>query len=302
MTNKTWRGYGLGTKNNKGAYIEMYFAPENIIETSNEVVDPDDEIIKKFEIVFVSDDKPPESVSEAYLKLHLLSLRKVKPNETNLDGIFNILPNVAWTSLGPVDAEELSNFLYENKEKGVPVKVFSIDKFPCLTDYVSLGDVRIADASRVRLGAYLGPGTTVMHEGFVNFNSGTLGEAMVEGRISQGVIVAENSDIGGGASTMGTLSGGNEIKISVGKNCLLGANSGLGIPLGDRCTIEAGLYLTSGSKVEILNENGDVETSLKASELANKPDLLFLRNSLTGAIQCKKNKNVNKLNKDLHDN
>ena len=302
MTNKTWQGYGLGTKNNKGAYIEMYFAPENIIETSNEVVDPDDEIIKKFEIVFVSDDKPPESVSEAYLKLHLLSLRKVKPNETNLDGIFNILPNVAWTSLGPIDAEELSNFLYENKEKGVPVKVFSIDKFPCLTDYVSLSDVRIADASRVRLGAYLGPGTTVMHEGFVNFNSGTLGEAMVEGRISQGVIVAENSDIGGGASTMGTLSGGNEIKISVGKNCLLGAKSGLGIPLGDRCTIEAGLYLTSGSKVEILNENGDVETSLKASELANKPDLLFLRNSLTGAIQCKKNKNVNKLNKDLHDN
>ena len=268
MTNKTWQGYGLGTKNNKGAYIEMYFAPENIIETSNVVVDPDDEIIKKFEIVFVSDDKPPESVSEAYLKLHLLSLRKVKPNETNLDGIFNILPNVAWTSLGPIDAEELSNFLYENKEKGVPVKVFSIDKFPCLTDYVSLSDVRIADASRVRLGAYLGPGTTVMHEGFVNFNSGTLGEAMVEGRISQGVIVAENSDIGGGASTMGTLSGGNEIKISVGKNCLLGANSGLGIPLGDRCTIEAGLYLTSGSKVEILNENGDVETSLKASELA----------------------------------
>ncbi len=302
MTNKTWRGYGLGTKNNKGAYIEMYFAPENIIETSNVVVDPENEIIKKFEIVFVSDDKPPESVSEAYLKLHLLSLRKVKPNETNLDGIFNILPNVAWTSLGPVDAEELSNFLHENKEKGVPVKVFSIDKFPSLTDYVSLSDVRIADASRVRLGAYLGPGTTVMHEGFVNFNSGTLGEAMVEGRISQGVIVAENSDIGGGASTMGTLSGGNEIKISVGKNCLLGANSGLGIPLGDRCTIEAGLYLTSGSKVEILNENGDVETSLKASELANKSDLLFLRNSLTGAIQCKKNKNVNKLNKDLHDN
>ena len=141
-----------------------------------------------------------------------------------------------------------------------------------------------------------------MHEGFVNFNSGTLGEAMVEGRISQGVVVAENSDIGGGASTMGTLSGGNEIKISVGKNCLLGANSGLGIPLGDRCTIEAGLYLTSGSKVEILGENGDVETSLKASELANKPDLLFFRNSLTGAIQCKRNKNVNKLNKDLHGN
>ena len=166
---------------------------------------------------------------------------------------------------------------------------------------MSLTDVRIADASRVRLGAYLGSGTTVMHEGFVNFNAGTMGEAMVEGRISQGVIVAENSDIGGGASTMGTLSGGNDIKISIGRNCLLGANSGLGIPLGDRCTIEAGLYLTSGAKVEMLDETGKIVKSMKAKELANKTDLLFIRNSLTGAIQCKKNLNVNKLNKDLHD-
>ena len=162
--------------------------------------------------------------------------------------------------------------------------------------------MRIADTSRVRLGAYLAPGTTVMHEGFVNFNAGTLGEAMVEGRISQGVIVGENSDIGGGASTMGTLSGGNEIKISIGKNCLLGANSGLGIPLGDRCTVEAGLYLTSGAKVEIIDDKGQVIKTAKAKELSNKPDLLFIRNSLTGAIQCKRNLNVNKLNQDLHDN
>ena len=177
-----------------------------------------------------------------------------------------------------------------------------IDKFPSLTDYVALNDIRVADTSRVRLGAHLGPGTTVMHEGFINFNAGTLGEAMVEGRISQGVIVDENTDIGGGASTMGTLSGGNNIKISIGKNCLLGANSGLGIPLGDRCTLEAGLYLTSGAKVEILDDKGKVIKTSKAKELSNVSDLLFLRNSLTGAIQCKKNQSVNKLNQELHDN
>ena len=209
---------------------------------------------------------------------------------------------MAWTSIGPIDVNELAEKINENKIKGADIRVFSLDKFPSLLDYVSLTDVRIADASRVRLGAYLGAGTTVMHEGFVNFNAGTLGEAMVEGRISQGVVVGENSDIGGGASTMGTLSGGNDIKISIGRNCLLGANSGLGIPLGDRCTVEAGLYLTSGAKVEMLDETGKIVKSLKAKELANKTDLLFIRNSLTGAIQCKKNLNINKLNEDLHDN
>ena len=223
-------------------------------------------------------------------------------NDPKVPGIFGILPNVAWTSIGPIDVNELAEKINENKIKGAAIRVFSLDKFPSLLDYVSLTDVRIADASRVRLGAYLGAGTTVMHEGFVNFNAGTLGEAMVEGRISQGVVVGENSDIGGGASTMGTLSGGNDIKISIGRNCLLGANSGLGIPLGDRRTVEAGLYLTSGAKVEMLDETGKIVKSLKAKELANKTDLLFIRNSLTGAIQCKKNLNVNKLNEDLHDN
>ena len=297
MTNKNWFALGIGKKNKKGKYLDMYFHPDNISSSETNLKEtPEHKLVK------VSDDIPPSSVPEAYLKLHLISLRLIKPNETNLDGIFGILPNVAWTSIGPVDVEELAEKINENKIKGSPIKVFSLDKFPSLLDYVSLIDVRIADASRVRLGAYLGAGTTVMHEGFVNFNAGTLGEAMVEGRISQGVVVDENSDIGGGASTMGTLSGGNDIKISIGKNCLLGANSGLGIPLGDRCTIEAGLYLTSGAKVEMLDETGKIVESLKAKELSNKTDLLFIRNSLTGAIQCKKNLNVNKLNEDLHDN
>jgi len=297
MTNKNWFALGIGKKNKKGKYLDMYFHPDNISSSETNLKEtPEHKLVK------VSDDIPPSSVPEAYLKLHLISLRLIKPNETNLDGIFGILPNVAWTSIGPVDVEELAGKINENKIKGSPIKVFSLDKFPSLLDYVSLIDVRIADASRVRLGAYLGAGTTVMHEGFVNFNAGTLGEAMVEGRISQGVVVDENSDIGGGASTMGTLSGGNDIKISIGKNCLLGANSGLGIPLGDRCTIEAGLYLTSGAKIEMLDETGKIVESLKAKELSNKTDLLFIRNSLTGAIQCKKNLNVNKLNEDLHDN
>ena len=296
MTNKSWIALGIGKKNKKGEYLDMYFHPSNI-SSSDTILEESPE----YELVKVSDALPPSTVQETYLKLHLISLRLVKPNQTNLEGIFGILPNVAWTSIGPVDVSELSEKINEYKTNGTAIRVFSLDKFPSLTDYVSLTDVRIADASRVRLGAYLGSGTTVMHEGFVNFNAGTLGEAMVEGRISQGVVVAENSDIGGGASTMGTLSGGNDIKISIGRNCLLGANSGLGIPLGDRCTVEAGLYLTSGAKVEILDETGKIVKSLKAKELANKTDLLFIRNSLTGAIQCKKNLNVNKLNKDLHD-
>ena len=296
MTNKSWIALGIGKKNKKGEYLDMYFHPSNI-SSSDTILEESPE----YELVKVSDALPPSTVQETYLKLHLISLRLVKPNQTNLEGIFGILPNVAWTSIGPVDVSELSEKINEYKTNGTAIRVFSLDKFPSLTDYVSLTDVRIADASRVRLGAYLGSGTTVMHEGFVNFNAGTLGEAMVEGRISQGVVVAENSDIGGGASTMGTLSGGNDIKISIGRNCLLGANSGLGIPLGDRCTVEAGLYLTSGAKVEMLDETGKIVKSLKAKELANKTDLLFIRNSLTGSIQCKKNLNVNKLNKDLHD-
>ena len=243
-------------------------------------------------------DESIKNVKDAYLKLHLLSKKLVKPNSINLDGIFAALPNVAWTNHGPMDPMDVDRL--RNNYDFLYIK--SLDKFPCLTDYIIPDGVRIADAARVRLGAYLSEGTTVMHEGFVNFNAGTLGPTMIEGRISAGVTIGANSDLGGGCSTMGTLSGGNEIKISVGEDCLLGANSGLGIPLGDRCTIEAGLYLTGGSKVQVMDQENNVVSTVKASELASKSDLLFIRNSLSGAIQCKPNKKSVVLNDQLHTN
>ena len=209
---------------------------------------------QKIVIQNLEKDIPISSIYDAYLKLYLLSLREVKPNSLNLDGIFNALPNIAWTNIGPVDPNEVEGMRAEHQN----IIVKSVDKFPCMTDYVIPSGVRIADGSRVRLGAYLSEGTTVMHEGFINFNAGTLGSAMIEGRISAGVIVGKNSDLGGGCSTMGTLSGGNNVKISVGEDCLLGANSGLGIPLGDRCIVEAGLYLTAGSKVERKDKEGTI--------------------------------------------
>ena len=291
-----WTGLGIGTKNSDGDWIEMFFAEENI---SSEDLDSSD---AAFEKVSVSDDKAPTSVPEAYLKLHLLSYRLVKPNETNLDGIFGILQNVVWTSEGPFSIADFKKAQLEARKENQHILVHSIDKFPRMSDYVTLSDVRIADANRVRLGAYLGSGTTIMHEGFVNFNAGSLGEAMIEGRISQGVVIGDKTDIGGGASTMGTLSGGNDVRISLGKNCLLGANSGLGIPLGDRCTVEAGLYLTASSKVEVIDDKGEISETVKASELASKSDLLFIRNSLTGSIQCRPNKKVIELNEELHSN
>ena len=291
-----WTGLGIGTKNSNGDLIEMFFAEENISAEELESSDV------AFEKVSVSDDKAPTSVPEAYLKLHLLSYRLVKPNETNLDGIFGILQNVVWTSEGPFSIADFKKAQLEARKANRHILVHSIDKFPRMTDYVTLSDVRIADANRVRLGAYLGSGTTIMHEGFVNFNAGSLGEAMIEGRISQGVVIGDKTDIGGGASTMGTLSGGNTVRISLGKNCLLGANSGLGIPLGDRCTVEAGLYLTASSKVEVIDDKGEISETVKASELASKSDLLFIRNSLTGSIQCRPNKKVIELNEELHSN
>ena len=291
-----WTGLGIGTKNSDGDWLEMHFAEENIstkdLETAEEV----------YEKVTVRDDAAPSSVPEAYLKLHLLSYRLVKPNETNLEGIFGILQNVVWTSVGPFSIPDFKKAQLDARKANKHILVHSVDKFPRMTDYVTLSDVRIADANRVRLGAYLGSGTTIMHEGFVNFNAGSLGEAMIEGRISQGVVIGDKTDIGGGASTMGTLSGGNEVRISLGENCLLGANSGLGIPLGDRCTVEAGLYLTASSKVEVIDDKGEVSTTVKASELASKSDLLFIRNSLSGSIQCRPNKKVIELNEELHSN
>ena len=289
-----WTGLGLGTKNSDGNWIEMFFSEENISENNLDFSD------EAYEIVSVSDDLAPNSVPEAYLKLHLLSYRLVKPNETNLDGIYGILQNVVWTSEGPFSITDFKKAQLDARKASKHLLVHSVDKFPRMTDYVMLPDIRIADANRVRLGAYLGSGTTIMQEGFVNFNAGSLGEAMIEGRISQGVVIGDKTDIGGGASTMGTLSGGNEVKISLGKNCLLGANSGLGIPLGDRCTLEAGLYLTASSKVEVIDEKGEVSDTVKALELSSKSDLLFIRNSLTGSIQCRPNKKIIELNKDLH--
>ena len=253
---------------------------------------------QKIVIQNLEKDIPISSIYDAYLKLYLLSLREVKPNSLNLDGIFDALPNIAWTNIGPVDPNEVERM--RAKHQNIIVK--SVDKFPCMTDYVIPSGVRIADGSRVRLGAYLSEGTTVMHEGFVNFNAGTLGSAMIEGRISAGVVIGKNSDLGGGCSTMGTLSGGNEVKISVGEDCLLGANSGLGIPLGDRCIVEAGLYLTAGSRVEIIDSNGESVETVKASSLSGKDDLLFIRNSLQGTIQCKPNKKSVVLNESLHKN
>ncbi|QMU97668.1 2,3,4,5-tetrahydropyridine-2,6-dicarboxylate N-succinyltransferase [Microbacterium esteraromaticum] len=233
-------------------------------------------------------DAPVASTADAYLRLHALSRLVVRPNELNLDGIFAHLPNVAWTNAGPMHPADAARLRPLLQRHGIQVQ--GLDKFPRLTDYVQPEGVRIADASRVRLGAHLSPGTTVMHEGFVNFNAGTLGPAMVEGRISQGVVVGANSDIGAGASIMGTLSGGGSHRVSIGERALLGANAGIGISLGDDSVVEAGLYVTAGSKVVLGDGPVDADgrkPSVKAAELSGRPGILFWRNSLTGAIEAK---------------
>ena len=253
-------------------------------------------------LCILKEDSAPGDVPSAYLKLHLISHRLVKPHGTSLDGVFGVLPNNAWTSEGAIDPGELIERQLAARLRGEAIQVNCIDKFPKMTDYVVPSGVRIADASRVRLGAYLGEGTTVMHEGFVNFNAGTEGPNMIEGRISAGVFVGKGSDLGGGCSTMGTLSGGGNVVISVGENCLLGANSGIGIPLGDRCTVEAGLYVTAGTKVNMLDDSGNAAGAYKAADLAGKSDLLFRRNSLSGAIECLTNKSAIELNEELHKN
>ncbi len=245
-------------------------------------------------------DIKPASIPEVYLKLHLLSHRMVKPHDIKLDGMFGLLPNVAWTNEGAIDIKELAELQLEARLQGKILEVMSVDKFPKMTNYVVPSGVRIAHTARVRLGAYLGEGTTIMHEGFVNFNAGTEGPGMIEGRISSGVYVQAGSDLGGGCSTMGTLSGGNNIIISIGKECLIGANAGVGIPLGDRCTIEAGLYITAGSIVQVLDNSGKVAQKAKARDLAGKSDLLFRRNSLNGAIEVLTNKTAIELNHQLH--
>lgn len=250
----------------------------------------------------LAENAAPDSVEAAYLKLHLISHRLVKPHETDLTGLFGLLPNVAWTDQGPIDLNELPQRQLDARLRGAVLEVSSVDKFPKMTNYVVPAGVRIAHTARVRLGAYLGEGTTVMHEGFINFNAGTEGPGMIEGRISAGVWVGEGSDLGGGCSTMGTLSGGGNIVISVGKECLIGANAGLGIPLGDRCTIEAGLFVTAGTKVSVLDDRGETIETVSARTLAGRSDLLFRRHSSTGAVQCLTNKSAIELNEMLHAN
>jgi len=248
--------------------------------------------------IVVDTATPPVDARDAYLRLHLLSHRLAEPKTINLDGVFGLLANVAWTSIGPIAIESLDDVRYDQMRAGTPIVVHGVDKFPRMTDYVVPSGVRIADASRVRLGAHLAAGTTVMHEGFCNFNAGTLGASMVEGRISAGVVVGDGTDIGGGASIMGTLSGGGKEVISVGRRCLLGANSGLGISLGDDCVIEAGLYVTAGTVVALPDGQ-----SIKAREMSGVNGILFRRNSLTGAVEAvARNRSWGGLNDALHRN
>ncbi len=239
---------------------------------------------------------PPKDVADAYLRLHLLSHRLIRPHQANLEGTFALLPTVAWTSAGPCLPNQVGELRLVERSASRVLTVFGVDKFPRMTDYVVPDGVRIADADRVRLGAHLGVGTVVMHEGFVNFNAGTLGASMVEGRITAGVVVGEGSDIGGGASIMGTLSGGGTEVISIGERCLLGANAGVGISLGDDCVVEAGCYITAGSKITL--PDGRV---VKARELSGSDNLLFWRNSVTGALEVKERSGAGiTLNPALH--
>jgi 2,3,4,5-tetrahydropyridine-2-carboxylate N-succinyltransferase len=328
-------GLGVGTKNSEGEWLEVYF-PQPVLSPSKALLDAagscgNGEALSSSQLqelqialaeagetelsqlalamldsarpvvaVLLPEDTGPGNVPEAYLKLHLLSHRLVKPHGTNLDGMFGVLPNVAWTNEGAIAIGELPARQLAARLRGDTLDVSCVDKFPKMTNYVVPTGVRIAHTARVRLGAHLGEGTTIMHEGFVNFNGGTEGPGMIEGRISAGVMVGSGSDLGGGCSIIGTLSGGGEIVISVGEGCLIGANAGIGFPLGDRCTIEAGLYVTAGTKVAMLDVDGGVIERVKARELAGKSDLLFRRNSTSGAVECLTNRSAIELNAELH--
>jgi 2,3,4,5-tetrahydropyridine-2,6-dicarboxylate N-succinyltransferase len=299
-------GYGISTIAKDGSILDTYFhqlglgaAEASRVDLANlEGADNEREITRALVKTEIELDKPPASVSDAYLRLHLLSHRLVKPHGLSLEGIFSILNNVIWTSHGPCAIAGFDQVRLKLRAKYGYLAIYGVDKFPRMLDYVVPEGVRVANADRVRLGAYLSPGTTVMHEGFVNFNAGTLGASMVEGRISAGVVVGDGSDIGGGASIMGTLSGGGKEVISIGKRTLLGANSGLGISLGDDCVLEAGVYLTAGSKV--LLPDGKV---VKARELSGANSLLIRRNSQSGALEAlNKSGTWGGLNSVLHTN
>ena len=283
-------GYGIATITSDGMVLDTFFHQLGLGEIKDhsqpdlsrfEGEDLIRKVVKRSVALEIDLTKPPASVSDAYLRLHLLSHRFIKPHGLSLDGIFGILNNVVWTSHGPCAVSSFEEVRIELRAAYGQITVFGVDKFPRMVDYVLPEGVRIADADRVRLGAHLSAGTTVMHEGFVNFNAGTLGASMVEGRISAGVVVGDGSDIGGGASIMGTLSGGGKEVISIGKKTLLGANSGLGISLGDDCVLEAGVYLTAGSKVTLPDGK-----TVKARELSGANGILIRRNSQTGALEA----------------
>lgn len=301
-------GFGIATQNLAGSILESSFyelglgnAPANNMDSNFKSLIGEDPIrkVKKvaIEVIINLNDKPKDA-ADVYLRLHLLSHRLVKPHGVNLDGIFSLLANVVWTSAGACEVEGFEKVRPQLLNKFQNLTIYGVDKFPRMVDYVIPAGVRIADGDRVRLGAYLSSGTTVMHEGFVNFNAGTLGKSMVEGRISAGVVVGDGSDIGGGASIMGTLSGGGKEIISIGERTLLGANSGIGISLGNDCVVEAGIYVTAGSKITL--PDGKI---VKAKELSGANNLLFRRNSQTGSLEVlPKTGSWSGLNSVLHKN
>jgi len=301
-------GFGIATQNLAGSILESSFyelglgnAPTNNMDSNFKSLIGEDPIrkVKKvaIEVIINLNDKPKDA-ADVYLRLHLLSHRLVKPHGLNLDGIFSLLANVVWTSAGACEVEGFEKVRPQLLNKFQNLTIYGVDKFPRMVDYVIPAGVRIADGDRVRLGAYLSSGTTVMHEGFVNFNAGTLGKSMVEGRISAGVVVGDGSDIGGGASIMGTLSGGGKEVISIGERTLLGANSGIGISLGNDCVVEAGIYVTAGSKITL--PDGKI---VKAKELSGANNLLYRRNSQTGSLEVlPKTGSWSGLNSVLHKN
>jgi 2,3,4,5-tetrahydropyridine-2,6-dicarboxylate N-succinyltransferase len=306
--NRLAHGYGLATITNGGTVLDVYY-PNPELGNSGARADRPETLVAlqsadaarevRAEVVHTVSalDEPPTDAADVYLRLHLLSHRLIRPHEADLSGIFGLLSNVVWTNYGPCQVEGFEIVRTQLRHNG-PVTVFGVDKFPRMVDYVLPSGVRIADADRVRLGAHLAPGTTVMHEGFVNYNAGTLGNSMVEGRISSGVVVDDGSDVGGGASIMGTLSGGGRQVISVGKRCLIGANAGIGISLGDDCVVAAGVYVTAGSKVRL--PDGTVR---KALDLSGESGLLFWQNSETGVLEVRQRTGDGiELNPALHAN
>ncbi len=305
---RAW-GFGLATVTESGTVLDTWYPAPELGEAPADAEPPKDllaaegtdevrQVRRTVVLTAITLGEAPADASDAYLRLHLLSHRLVRPHGLNLDGVFGVLPNNAWTSLGPIQPDQVAQVRLRAIAAGQHLAVTSVDKFPRMTDYVVPSGVRIGDADRVRLGAHLAEGTTVMHEGFVNFNAGTLGTSMVEGRIVAGVVVGDGSDVGAGASIMGTLSGGGKAIVSIGKRCLLGANGGIGISLGDDCVVEAGLYVTAGTKVTL--PDGSV---VKARELSGESGILYIRNSVTGAVEARQRTGEGiALNEALHAN